>query len=124
MHRLDGRLITGPNDINVIVPLPVYVIVAVSEVFAMVMGQAYAYEQAPLNMKSLLQRIYAFFNRIGFVLAIAMGPTARNPDLVVRWASVTGVMGAAAVILWFCFRHYDQKHASARKMWNCTFKSS
>lgn len=109
----DGQRITGPNNVNVFVQLPMYVIVAVSEVFAMVTGQAYAYKQAPLNMKSLLQSIYAVFNGIGYLLAMAIGPTAKNPDLVVMWACVTGVMGAAAIVFWFCFRHYDRKPASA-----------
>jgi proton-dependent oligopeptide transporter, POT family len=97
----DGQLITGPNGINLFVQLPVCVIVAVSEVFAMVTGQAYAYKQAPVNMKSLLQSIYAVFNGIGYLLAVAIGPTARNPYLVVMWACVTGVMGAAAIISGF-----------------------
>lgn len=107
----DGRTISGPNEISVLVQLPVYVIVAVSEVFAMVTGQAYAYKQAPLNMKSLLQSIYAVFNGFGYLLAMAIGPTAKNPDLVIMWASVTGVMGGATIVFWICFRSYDRRGA-------------
>lgn len=88
-----------------------YVIVAVSKVCAMVTGQIHTYKQAPLNMKSLLQRIYALFNGVGYLLAMAIGPTAKNPDLVVMWASVTGIMGAATIVFWICFRSYDRKTA-------------
>lgn len=104
----DGKTITEPNEINMLVQLPVYVLVAVSEVFALVTGQAYAYKKAPPQMKSMLQSIYAVFNGIGYLFAMAIGPTAKNPDLVIMWASVTGVMGAATVVFWICFRSYDR----------------
>jgi proton-dependent oligopeptide transporter, POT family len=107
--NLEGTLITGPNDVNAWIQLPVYALLAVSEVFALVTGQAYAYKQAPPHMKSLLQSMYALFNGFGYVLAMAISPTAKNPNLVYLWASATAVMTAATVVFWLCFRSYDRK---------------
>ncbi|KAK3687888.1 hypothetical protein B0T22DRAFT_378152 [Podospora appendiculata] len=108
----DGDVFTGPNEVNVLVQLPDYVLVSIAEVFALVTGQAYAYKQAPANMKSMLQSIYAVFNGIGYLLAVLISPAAKNPDLVIMWASLTGVMGAATVVFWFCFRSYDRREAA------------
>ncbi|KAK3324467.1 hypothetical protein B0T19DRAFT_464553 [Cercophora scortea] len=108
----DGAIFTGPNEVNVLVQLPDYVLVSIAEVFALVTGQAYAYKQAPANMKSMLQSIYAVFNGIGYLLAVLISPAAKNPDLVIMWASLTGVMGAATVVFWICFRSYDRREAA------------
>ncbi|RYP79590.1 hypothetical protein DL769_002900 [Monosporascus sp. CRB-8-3] len=93
----DGRIITEPNHINVLVQLPLYILVAVSEVFAFVTGSAYAYKKAPPNMKSVLQSFYASMSGVGYLLAVALGPASKNPGLVVLWGSVTGVMGLTAM---------------------------
>ncbi|KAF3004534.1 hypothetical protein E8E14_000105 [Neopestalotiopsis sp. 37M] len=106
---VDGRKVTDPNAVNVLVQLPLYILVAVSEVFAFVTGSAYAYKKAPQNMKSVLQSFYAAMSGVGYLLAVAVSPTAKNPDLVVLWASVSGVMGLTTVIFWLCFRHYDKQ---------------
>jgi POT family proton-dependent oligopeptide transporter len=105
----DGATITGPNDISAWIQVPTYALLAVSEVFALVTGQAYAYKQAPPHMKSLLQSTYAVFNGFGYLLAMAISPTAKNPNLVNLWASVTAIMSVATMGFWFCFRTYDKR---------------
>lgn len=100
---------TVPNDINVLVQLPLYIIISVSEVFAFVTGSAYMYKKAPKNMKSILQSFFAAMSGVGYLLAVAISPAARNPDQVILWGGVTGVMGLATLVFWVCFRSYDKR---------------
>ncbi|KAI1299762.1 hypothetical protein F5Y03DRAFT_408689 [Xylaria venustula] len=107
-HGPDGSIITTPNRVNVLVQLPLYVLVAVSEVFAFVTGSAYTYQKAPHNMKSILQSFYAFMSGVGYLLAVAISPAAKDPNLVIIWSVVAGLTGATTIIFYACFRHYDK----------------
>ncbi|KAI0975666.1 POT family-domain-containing protein [Xylaria arbuscula] len=114
-HGPDGSIITAPNRVNVLVQLPLYVLVAVSEVFAFVTGSAYTYQKAPHNMKSILQSFYAFMSGIGYLLAVAISPAAKDPNLVIIWSLVAGLTGATTIIFYACFRHYDNVDTSRQE---------
>ncbi|KAJ5950768.1 uncharacterized protein N7479_009181 [Penicillium vulpinum] len=100
-HRL-------PNHVNIFVTVPMYVLVALAEIFAFVTGSEYAYKQAPKDMKSVIQSIYALMTAIGSILGIALTPLSHNPLLVVSWGVVTGIMFVVTCIFWVIFHKYDR----------------
>lgn len=98
-----------PNHVNVFVTLPMYVLIALAEIFGFVTGNEYAYKQAPKNMKSVMQSIYAFMTAIGSILGIVLSPLSQNPLLIVSWGVVTGIMFVVTCLFWAIFHKYDTK---------------
>ncbi|KAJ5802680.1 oligopeptide transporter [Penicillium pulvis] len=95
-----------PNHINVMVTLPMYMLIALAEIFAFVTGNEYAYKQAPKDMKSVMQSIYALMTAI--VLGIALSPLSQNPLLIVSWGTVTGIMFVVTCFFWVIFHKHDR----------------
>ncbi|KAJ5483809.1 hypothetical protein N7539_006009 [Penicillium diatomitis] len=87
-----------PNDVSVALQVPVYFLGAVGEVFFSVSGSEFAYNQAPAGMKSIVQAIFASTNAGSAVLGLALSPAARDPNMVIMFATFAGVMFAASVI--------------------------
>ncbi|KAJ3948721.1 peptide transporter ptr2 [Colletotrichum tropicale] len=100
----DGRL---PNDVNVWLQLPIYVGLAIAEIFGLVTASEYAYSKAPKNMKSIVQAVVQLSACLGSLMAMALSPVSRDPHLVVVYAVIAGVMGAGSVLFWWKFRKYD-----------------
>lgn len=98
-----------PNHVNVLVTLPMYVLIALAEIFAFVTGNEYAYKQAPKDMKSVVQSFYAAMTAIGSILGIALSPLSRNPLLIVSWGVVTGIMFVVTCLFWIIFGKYDKQ---------------
>ena len=100
-----GRL---PNDINVWLQLPVYVTLAISEIFGLVTASEYSYEKAPKGMRSIVQAMVQLSACLGALLGMAISPAARDPYLVAVYAALAGVMGLGSVAFWWTFRQYDK----------------
>ncbi|KAK1845505.1 oligopeptide transporter [Colletotrichum chrysophilum] len=99
-----GRL---PNGVNVWLQLPVYVALAIAEIFGLVTASEYAYSKAPKNMKSIVQAMVQLSACLGSLMAMALSPVSRDPHLVVVYAVIAGVMGACSVLFWWKFQKYD-----------------
>ncbi|WEW61344.1 peptide transporter ptr2 [Emydomyces testavorans] len=93
-----------PTHINVLITLPMYVLIALAEIFAFVTGNEYAYKQAPKGMKSVVQSFYAIMATVGSVLGIALSPLSHNPYLVISWGVVTAIMFVTTCVFWIVFR--------------------
>lgn len=100
----------GPNDVNVWIQAPLYFFIAAGEIFAYVTALEYAYNHAPKDMKAIVQAISLLVAGIGSACAMGLTPIARDPYLVVFYASLTGAMTATTIIFWFLFRKYDKDH--------------
>ncbi|KAJ5527517.1 oligopeptide transporter [Penicillium frequentans] len=96
-----------PNHVNVLVTVPMYVLIALGEIFAFITGNEYAYRQAPKDMKSVMQSIYALMTAIGSILGIALSALSQNPLLIVSWGTVTGIMFVVTCLFWVIFHKYD-----------------
>ncbi|RYP71913.1 hypothetical protein DL771_004516 [Monosporascus sp. 5C6A] len=99
---------TLPNDVNVWIQLPVYVVLAVAEIFGLVTASEYAYSKAPKDMRSIVQALVQLSACFGAVLGMALSPAAKDPYLVIMYASVACVMGACSMLFWWRFRRYDK----------------
>lgn len=96
-----------PNAVNVWLQLPVYVALAVAEIFGLVTASEYAYGKAPRGMRSVVQATVQLSACAGALLGIAVGPAARDPHLVAVYAALAGVMALCAAAFWCVFRRYD-----------------
>jgi POT family proton-dependent oligopeptide transporter len=96
----NGRI---PNDINVWTQLPVYVGLAVAEIFGLVTASQYSYSHAPKDMRSVVQAMVQFSACLGSVMGIAISPAARDPWLVIVYAFIAGALATCAGLFWWIF---------------------
>jgi POT family proton-dependent oligopeptide transporter len=97
-----------PNDVNVWLQLPVYIALAIAEIFGLVTASEYSYEKAPRGMRSVVQAVVQLSACLGALMGMAVSPAARDPWLVVVYGTLAGVMGVCAVLFWVVFRKYDR----------------
>ncbi|KAF9692384.1 hypothetical protein EKO04_009697 [Ascochyta lentis] len=100
----NGRI---PNDINVWTQLPVYVALAVAEIFGLVTASQFSYSHAPKDMRSVVQAMVQLSACLGSVLGIAISPAARDPWLVIVYASIAGALAVCSILFWCIFRKHD-----------------
>lgn len=99
---------TIPNQISVFLQIPIYFGGALAEVFCFTTGTEYAYNQAPKNMKTLVQAIWLAMGGVGACLALAFTPLTKDPHMVTMYAILTGLLGGASFLLWILFRGLDK----------------
>ncbi|KAK4124396.1 oligopeptide transporter [Parathielavia appendiculata] len=104
----DGNGAKIPNDVNVWLQLPVYVALAMAEIFGLVTASEYSYEKAPHGMRSVVQAMVQLSACLGALMGMAISPAARDPFLVAVYGALAGVMGLCAVLFWAVFRRYDR----------------
>ena len=93
---------------NVWVQAPIYVLMAAGEVFAMTTAMEYAEMHAPKDMKVLVQSINMLITGIGSAFAMIIAEAARDPYLVVFYASLAGGMLLTTIVFYFVFRNNDK----------------
>lgn len=97
---------TTPNQVHVLLQLPLFVVIALAEVFCWPTGSEYTYSHAPKSMKSILQACYISTAGLGYALSMAMSPLAKDPLLVILWGIVAGLIFMTACVFRAAFRKY------------------
>ncbi|EMD85234.1 hypothetical protein COCC4DRAFT_76455 [Bipolaris maydis ATCC 48331] len=100
----NGRI---PNNINVWIQLPIYVALAIAEILGLVTASQYSYSHAPKDMRSVVQAMVQLSACVGSVIGIVISPAARDPWLVIVYASIAGVLGVCSTFFWLSFRDHD-----------------
>ena len=98
-----------PNDVHVLIQLPVYVLEGIGETFSNPAGYEYAYTMAPVSMKTVVQAAFQLSSAGGSTLALALTPTYKDPDVLVMYASLAGCMFLNACVFFMIFRKYNKK---------------
>ncbi|RJE18444.1 peptide transporter [Aspergillus sclerotialis] len=100
---------TGVSPISVWSQVPLYVLGALSELFANVTAYEVAYSRSPKSMRGLVTALFLFSSAIAAAISQAVIPALKDPHLI--WPFVgTAVAGfvIAAVFYWM-YRHVDQE---------------
>jgi len=87
----------------------VYVLIAISEIFASVTTLEYAFTKAPKNMRSLVQSVQCFTTAFSAALAQAFTPLTDDPHLVWNYGSVAIISFATGILFWFTYRSMDKQ---------------
>lgn len=112
VYKTSGFYETGDPDykspINVWAVTGVYVLVAISEIFASVTTLEYAYTKAPKNMKSLVMGVQCFTTAFSAALAQAFTPLTNDPHLVWNYGSVTIISFVVGILFYIVYYKTDQ----------------
>lgn len=92
-----------PESINFLWVFPIYILTAISEIFAFVTSMEYAYTKAPKSMKSLVASINLVLCAVGSLLGLAIAPTSTKPRVLVQFATLSGVMFVLAIAFYVVF---------------------
>jgi POT family proton-dependent oligopeptide transporter len=107
---LDGRV---PNQVHILAQSPVYILVALAEIFGVATGYEYAFKHAPPSMRSFVMAMFLSTAAVGAALGILTSPVFVDPTLV--WAysglSVAAILAGAA--FWAMFKGTDTVKAGA-----------
>lgn len=87
----------------------VYVLIAISEIFASVTTLEYAFTKAPKNMRSLVQSVQLFTSAFSAALAQAFTPLTADPHLVWNYAAVAIIAFVTGVAFHFAYRTMDKQ---------------
>lgn len=87
--------------------LPIYVLGALSEVFAFLASIEYAYTKAPSTMKSLISSINLLSCSIGSIIGFALSPTSTYDHVLVEFIVLGGLMALTAVVFYVIFSKYN-----------------
>lgn len=96
---------TFPNQIHVAWQGLTYLLIGLSEVFAVITGLEVAFTEAPKTMKSLVMAIFLLQTTFGYTLGALVSPLAVDPKLVWVYTGFSISMTITAAAFWLCFRH-------------------
>ncbi|KAJ4982720.1 POT family protein [Stagonosporopsis vannaccii] len=105
----DPTLEKYKSPINVWAVTGVYILIAISEIFASVTTLEYAFTKAPKNMRSLVMAVQLFTTAFSAALAQAFVPLTVDPLVVWNYGGVAIISFATGVLFWFAYRKMDKE---------------
>lgn len=97
-----------PNDVHILIQIPVYILEGIGEAFSNPAGYEYAYTMAPVSMKSVVQAAFQLSSAGGSALALALTPTYKDPDVLVMYSSLAGCMFLDALLFYALHTKYNK----------------
>lgn len=94
-------------SISLWVQLPVYILIALSEIFASVTGLEYAYQKAPARLKSVVTSLFLFTNAISSALGFALTPVSEDPHLTWLYTGIGAASFLAGIAFFISFRKWN-----------------
>jgi POT family proton-dependent oligopeptide transporter len=114
------------QQISVFFQVPIYSMIGLSELLAMLSGMEYAYTKAPQSMRSIIMSLFLLTGAVGSSLGITLSPVSVNPKIFIEYVSLSATMFVTAIVFFFCFRKYNRieegmnmlvKEDSSRDSW-------
>ncbi|KAF7959162.1 hypothetical protein EAE96_002677 [Botrytis aclada] len=115
-HKHDAAHDVEANDVSVWLQTPLQFLLAIGEILCLVSLSECTYNEAPTNLKALIQAFQAVTAALGATIGIGLGPVSRNPWLVIMFACLAGTMAMTAVVFWAFFRGCDGDFAKAGRV--------
>jgi proton-dependent oligopeptide transporter, POT family len=105
-----------PNEIKVWVQTPVYVILAVSEIFGFVTLSEYSYSKAPKDMRTVVQSMRQLIAGIGSALGVALGPVSQDPKVLWMYVGLAVSLGLVGPVFWAVMGHLEKDNEDVNTM--------
>ncbi|KAI0014890.1 oligopeptide transporter [Xylariomycetidae sp. FL0641] len=105
----DGAAHYRPNQVSVWLQAPFHLFVAAAEIFGFVALNEFTYAEAPTNMKALVKTFEQFTAAGGSALGLALGPVARDPQMVVVYSALAAAAAVVGAVFYLVVREYDSK---------------
>ena len=100
------------SPINVWAVTGIYVLIAISEIFASVTTLEYAYTKAPKNMRSLVMAVQCFTTAFSAALAQAFTPLTNDPHLVWNYAAVCIISFGVGILFYIAYYQTDKEETA------------
>lgn len=94
------------QSINVFAQVPVYFLMALSEIFASVTSLEFAYSQAPKSMKSVVMGYSLFQTAIGSALGLCLSPIVTEANFLLLFVGLGFAMVAFTATFYTYFRNF------------------
>lgn len=94
-------------SISLWVQLPVYILVAMSEIFASVTGLELGYQKAPARLKSVVTSMYLLTTAFASALSFALTPFSEDPYLTGLYTAVAIAAILGGIGFYFSFRRWN-----------------
>lgn len=104
-----------PNQIHVVAQSPAYILVALSEVFAVPTGYQWAFTKAPSDMRSLVMALFLLTVACGALLAVLVSPLTVDPKLTWMYGGLSTVSLLNGVLFWLMARKISRTETSAEE---------
>ncbi|EQL01067.1 POT family protein [Ophiocordyceps sinensis CO18] len=99
-----------PNkEVSFLWVLPIFILSAMSEVFALVSAVEFAYTKAPSTMKSFVSALNLLTGSIGALIGFALSPTSTYTKVLVQFVVLAAIMGLLTPIFYLLFRKYNKE---------------
>jgi POT family proton-dependent oligopeptide transporter len=103
-----------PNQIHVAVQMPAYILVALSEVFAVPTGYQWAFTKAPAGMRSLVMALFLLTVALGALLAVLVSPLTVDPKLTWMYGGLSTASFFNGVLFWLVAHNISKDDAEIR----------
>ncbi|WDK09665.1 POT family protein [Colletotrichum graminicola] len=94
-------------QVSVLWILPIFILSALSEIFALVSAVEFAYTKAPSTMKSFISALNLLTGSIGALLGFALSPTSTYTKVFYQFVVLAGIMGFLTPVFYLLFRKYN-----------------
>ncbi|KAI5302460.1 mediator complex subunit [Ascosphaera pollenicola] len=101
---LDGKV---PNQVHVMVQVPAYFFIAISEIFASVTGMEYAFTKAPASMKAFVMSMFLLTNAFAAAIGISLSRAAKDPHIHWMYTGLAVASFVAGIVFWLLYRRYN-----------------
>ena len=105
-----------PNRIHIAIQVPVYVLVAMAEIFGAITGLEYAYSKSPASMKSFTTSIYLLTNAGGALIGMALASTAKDPIIIWNFTGLGIAAFVIGVVFYAIFRKYNKLESQQQSL--------
>jgi dipeptide/tripeptide permease len=93
----------APAKLSIGWQVPLYPLLAASEILASITGLELAYSEAPEKMKSFVMSLFLLTSAGGSVLGACVSPVARDPWLGWMYGGLAVLVGGTGVAFWRTF---------------------
>ncbi|KAK5983892.1 hypothetical protein GCK32_000849 [Trichostrongylus colubriformis] len=107
--------IAPENRVSILWQIPQYFVITVAEILFSVSGLEFAYQEASVQMKAVVQAIWLLTNAIGNIIIMAIGISAFTENLAVEMFVFAAAMAVVMIVFILLAAFYYEYRSDAEK---------